>query len=464
MFLIRAGLAFLVVALAGCAVAPGTTSPGTTSPAPTAPAATFRSAEATAALPTSMPSAAPAAPGGSAIRIGLVYPLSGRLAEWGQEVRPFIRAAEQQINALPEAVAAGVYFELLVRSSESTPEGALAAVRDLVENQNVRIIAGLPLSSELSATIGYLNDRGVAVISSASTSPALELRRPDLVYRISPPELYLARTLAELALHLGYTKAAIIHRGHGDVWGEAYTAEIERAFRENGFPVASIPFEPTHPQVQDYAAEVKALAARAAELGADDGLVILLVAWEGEDLNILHHAAADPALSGVRWLSALLYPSLLDGRWEGVDRSDARELAFARQMWGQESRPAMSDRLRALWSEARSELGREPRFEHVYLLDTVQLAARAVLLAETGGGAAIAAAIPTAATGWEWSTGPIRLDANGDRASGDLAYYGLLRVDGGYEYRHFAYYHSAAGEFEILVEPQPRPGTFCPEC
>jgi branched-chain amino acid transport system substrate-binding protein len=419
--------------------------------------------------PTQVPTAQPTAkPGlGPEVRIGVVYPLSGRLEQWGKEAVPFIQMAEADINALPESTAAGLRFRFVIRSTETTEEGAMAAVQDLVEKEGIRVIAGLPLSGELEHSISYLTQHHVAVVSSASTGPLPVLRKPDTVFRIAPSELYLARTLAEFALDLGYRKAAVIYRTDG--WGDPYAAEIAAAFKSRGYPTALVPIEPTHPYPKDYAAEVAQLSARVAELGADDEMVVFMVVWEGEDLNILHHAAQDTTLSHVRWLAAILYPSLLSGHFVGSELSfpDARDFALAHKMWGEESHPPMNELVRRLWTQAKAQLGEEPRFEHVYLYDALQIAARAVMLAGTAeDGEAVAAAIPAAVEGYNPATGLIRFDNKGDRASGDLAYYGLFQSGAEFEYRYYAYfyYDAAGGRFEVLQEPEPRYIRFCPEC
>ena len=115
-------------------------------------------------------------------------------------------------------------------------------------------------------------------------------------------------------------------------------------------------------------------------------------------------------------------------------------------------------------TQAKAELGREPRLEHIYLYDALQIAARAVLLAGEDNGDAVAAAIPAAAKGYSPASGVIRFDQNGDRESGDLAYYGLFQGDQGWEYRYYAYYDAAADRFLVLSAPDLRLIEFCPEC
>lgn len=457
-------LSMTLIMLAGCQ--PSAAPVATPMPTPLPPTATPVATPTPTLLPptaTPLPTSTPVPPALSPeVRIGIVYPLSGRLEEWGQEALPFIQMAESDVNALPETIAAGVRFRFVVRSSETTAEGAQAAVRDLVENEGVQVIVGLPLSMGLDATIAYLTQHHVAVVSSASTAPLPNLRQPDIVFRIAPPELYLAHTFAEFALEMGYRKTAVIYRT--DNWGPRYAEEIAATFRAQGYPTALVPIEPTHPQVGDYATEVAQLSARVAELGADDEMVVFMVVWEGEDLDILHHAAEDATLSSVRWLSALLYPTFESGCFPSACFPEVREFALAHDLWGEESHPPMNDLVRRLWGQAKAELGREPRFEHVYLYDAMQIAVRAILLAGTEEGDVVAAAIPAALAGYDPATGVIRFDENGDRASADLAYYGLFRNQGRLEFRHFAYYDAATDRFEILLEPVPPPIQFCPEC
>jgi ABC-type branched-subunit amino acid transport system substrate-binding protein len=400
------------------------------------------------------------------VSIGVVYPLSGRLEGWASEALPFINIAEADVNGLPQAKAAGVRFSAVVRSSDATGEGALAAVKDLVEKEHVLVIAGLPVSEELMGSIQYLTENGIAAVSSASTSPSPTLMKRDTVFRIMPSELYMARRLAELAMHLGYRRAAVIHRT--DEWGNAYSAEVMSRFKSLGYQAAEVGIVPTHPNVTDYATQVKQLSDRVAELGADGKTVAIMAVWEGEDLNILHHAAEDPTLSGVRWLSAVLYPSLLTGQFEasGIDLPDARDFALSHQMWGGENHPPSNALLRRIWTQAKGDLGHAPRFEHVYLYDAIQVVARAMMLAGAQDGRSVAASIPAAVKGYDPATGPIGFDENGERATGDLAYYGLFKNGTQYEYRYYSYFHddSPNGSFQVLQEPEVRETEFCPEC
>jgi ABC-type branched-subunit amino acid transport system substrate-binding protein len=424
--------------------------------------------------PTARPSPIPPTPTTppplpSEIPIGIVYPITGRLADvnnWGSEGEPFWQAAETDLNGLPEVAAKGIHFKLVVRTSNSDGEGARLAVKELVETEGVQAIAGLPTTGELLGSMNYLTENQIAAISSASTGPNPELMQKDTVYRLMPTELYMARKLADLAMYLGYTKAAIIYRTDG--WGDAYAAEFAKHFEEQGYSTRQVAITPTHPEVKDYADQVQELSGKVAELGVDEKTIAVLAVWEGEDLNILHHAAADPNLSAVRWFAALAGPSLLNGVFgdDSFSFPDAIQFAYQKKLWSQENHPLTNDLVKGLWSQATTQLGREPRFEHVYVYDAVQLLARATLLAGTWNGASIAARLPEAATGYQAATGIIRFDPYGDRSSGDLDYFAQFPVGSEFEYKYvgFFYDNEAGGYFELLAEPQERNVQFCPEC
>ena len=442
----------LAPTMASCR-APGTPQgpqPGQASPQPTA-------------SPSPLP---PPLPG--IVKIGVIYPITGRLVDvnhWGDEAEPLWQQAGKDINNLDDTVKQGVQFKLVIRSSDSTGAGALKAAQDLVENEGVQAIVGLPTGSEASATVAYLTKNQIAAISSGSTGPKEELRQPDTLYRIMPNEIYLAHKMARLAMELGYTRAAIIYRTDG--WGDIYAEEFASRFTAQGYPTASVAIEPTHPNVKDYETEVAELSQKVAGLGVDPHTAVVMAVWEGEDLNILHHAAADRNLSSVRWFSAAAGPALLYGVFDGgPSLPDASKFAYTHGLWSYENHSPLTPSVSNLLKYAEKELGRKPHFEHVYLYDAIQLMARAILLAGTYDGVSIASHIPGAAGVYDAATGPIHFDINGDRDAGDMAYTCMLPAGGDYEYQYCAYFRDDAsgGYFEILKAPELRDRTFCVEC
>ena len=217
--LVMGAMAAVILAAMGCnggttptEVIPTSTPAGILAESPT-PAPTI-AATATATLAPSPTAAATLPP---EVRIGVVYPLSGRLEQWGKEALPFIDMAQADINSSPEAVAAGLHFNFVVYSSETTEEACWPPRGTWWKTRGCRSSSGCPRAA---------NSQGPSAISPSIMWRWLALHRrrlsqacvqPDTVFRIAPPELYLARTLAEFALNQGYRKAAVIYRTDG--WG-----------------------------------------------------------------------------------------------------------------------------------------------------------------------------------------------------------------------------------------------------
>lgn len=386
------------------------------------------------------------------VKIGVIYPFTGPLAAWGQEAGPFLNQAEADINGL----APGVTFQLIPRTSDSTPAGALLAAQDLVDLQGVQAIVGLPTSPELSGALDFLRARQVAVISSTSTGSAPELRQPDNVYRIMPNELYLARNLADLILTRGYTRVAIIRDSGG--WGRDYSTELVAHLQASGIITESVVIVSTpSPTPTSYAAEVADLANKAGILSVSGPTAVVMVVREGDDLIILNQAAAIPTLQ-LPWFSAMAGPELLTSLYSGLYLPTGSSFAYARGLWSQEYLLPRGGQADGLLTQAQVILGFKPRAEHVFVYDAVQLMARAILLAGAYDGLTIAAQIPAAAASYPAATGPFFFDGNGDRDAGDLAYTCLLPAGGLYQYHYCAYFHGSSfgGNFDVRPDPEPR--------
>ena len=387
--------------------------------------------------------------------IGIVYPMSGRLDWWARDTQPVIEAAERDLQAMLDETGSPVRFNFLFADSESTGEGALEAVKSLVD-EGAQIIVGLPTSGEVDGALSYIIASGIPVISPSST--ASHLSRPDNVFRLSIPENSRARIGAELALELGYGEVIVIHRDDG--WGSAYAETVSTAFTERGLTAHSIAFEPSHTYYMNYSDEVRELEALADE---GERALVYLVAWENEDYSILNEARKSPVLSRVRWFTAALYPTILErsvmfGMAEGL-----RDFALEVGLWAPEQRPIVQPLTIGLMEEARTELGRYPNYEHIYLYDAVMVAAKAFLTAGCGDSESLTAAIPLVAEQHFGATGHKELDLNGDLLTEDMAFIGVVKQGDTYELGYYAFHDGSRNEFSIMDKPRERKWWFSPQ-
>jgi ABC-type branched-subunit amino acid transport system substrate-binding protein len=387
--------------------------------------------------------------------IGIVYPMSGRLDWWARDTQPVIEAAERDLQAMLDETGSPVRFNFLFADSESTGEGALEAVKSLVD-EGAQIIVGLPTSGEVDGVLSYIIASGIPVISPAST--ASHLSRPDSVFRLSTPENYRARIGAELAIELGYGEVIVIHRDDG--WGSAYAETVSRAFTERGLKAHSIAFEPSHTYYMNYSDEVRELEALADE---GERALVYLVAWENEDYSILYEARKSPVLSRVRWFTAALYPTIIEQRVMFGMAEGLRDFAIEVGLWAPEQRPIVQPLTIRLMEEARTELGRFPSYEHIYLYDAVMIAAKAFLTAGCGKSESLTAAIPLVAEQHFGATGHKSLDQNGDLLTEDTAFIGVVKQGETYELGYYAFHDGSRNEFSIMDKPRERKWWFSPQ-
>ncbi|MFQ5907652.1 MAG: ABC transporter substrate-binding protein [Thermoplasmata archaeon] len=387
--------------------------------------------------------------------VGIVYPMSGRLDWWAGDGQPIIDAAKRDVQEMLNETGSDAKFLFPFADSRSTGEGALAAVENVVAAGS-QIVVGLPTSFEVEAALAYVSGLGIPVISPASTASHLSI--PDSVFRLSTPENYRARIGAELALSMNFTQVVVIHRDED--WGNAYAETVTEAFQEKDLPTYKIPFEPSHTFYRNYSSEVKELETL---VQGEEHTLAYLVAWENEDYSILDEARRSPTLSGIRWLTAAMYPSLIERVTMFGMAEDLRDFALTVDLWAPEQRPIVNDLTVRLMEESRSRLGHYPSYEHVYLYDSVMIAARALLAAGSGESDILSTVIPQVAETYFGATGHKPLDANGDLQTEDTAFIGVVKEDDAYELGYYAFHAGSRDEFTILGEPQERSWFFSPQ-
>ena len=384
--------------------------------------------------------------------IGILYPFTGRLDWWSADAVPIIEAAQRDVNKYLLALNSTARIRFITGDSCSTKEGAIDAAIKLID-AGAQIIVGAPTSLEVESIMKATQDAMVPIISPASTSSSLS--QPDHIYRLSTPENYRARIGAELGVHLGYRRVVAVYRE--DNWGPGYSDTVMEVFTSRGLEAYSVSFPVSHPGYMNYTATV----AEVEKLVSGDATLIYLIAWENEDYSILNEAQSSTVLSGARWFTAAMYPSivdesLVDGRITGM-----RDYAIKLGLLAPEQRPIASKAATSLMDEAKQRLGRHPSYEHMYMYDAIMVAARALL--RSGGGGELASAIRLVTDDYYGVTGWKTLDGNGDLASEDTAFIGVHHTSRGYELSYYAFHYGTWGEFNVLEEPMRRTWFFSPE-
>lgn len=162
---------------------------------------------------------------GGEIPIGLVYPITGRLAT--SFAPPIYNGFELALEEINNAQLGDVRFKFIVQDDLSTPEGAVEAYRKLIDEYNVPVIFGPTTSDQAEAAFRIAQQNQVVAFSSSSNRVGLSalghfLFRAGLTTdKIIPPGIRASHAT------LGYNRVAIIYDE-----SDTYSIDSKERFRD----------------------------------------------------------------------------------------------------------------------------------------------------------------------------------------------------------------------------------------
>jgi len=243
-----------------------------------------------------------AAPAGQA---RVTYTIGGAIAVTGaayQTDGPIRRDAAilavDQMNAQLEAAGSPVRFVWTNENTAGTADGARAAFQ-LLAAAGVKVVVGPLSTGEVSAIRDFVTQNKIVSISPSSTGvgPAIP---NDYVFRAPPTDIPQAKALAQLVDDLGYDEVAIIARNddYGRGFADLFESRMETVYSGT---VLRIMYAT---DATDLATEVSQLNANVQSLGPGANTAVLMVAFEGDGLEIVDEARLQANLRGVRWFGS----------------------------------------------------------------------------------------------------------------------------------------------------------------
>lgn len=216
------------------------------------------------------------------VLIGGTYPLTGVLADDGQEMVDAIELAFADVNASGGIESLGAEAVFRVLDSTGAPEQAAQNVQSLIDDGAVSII-GAWLSSNTLATTQIAERAGIPHIVDQSQAPELIERGFENTFRVmfDPPKVAVSANdfieVANAELGLDGTAVHLFEESaFGSAQNEYFVAEAER--RGNLDVLLSIPYAST---TTDLSAEV----AQAIASGAD---MLLSTGYSADSLLLLN--------------------------------------------------------------------------------------------------------------------------------------------------------------------------------
>ena len=158
------------------------------------------------------------------ISIGLVYPVTGRLATFALPIQRGFELALEKVNS---SQLGDVRFKFIIEDDQSTVEGAVEAYNKLIHQTDVPVIFGPTTSGQAEAAFPIAQENGVVAFSSSSNTSGLSALG-DFIFRAGlTTDVLLPAGVRATHAELGYQGVAIIY---DEV--DPYSIDSHEKFRE----------------------------------------------------------------------------------------------------------------------------------------------------------------------------------------------------------------------------------------
>lgn len=166
------------------------------------------------------------------IKIGVVLPLTGDGAAYGQKEKNGIELAIQQVNE--SGGINGKKIKAIYEDSQGVPAPAASAVQKLINIEKVQVIIGDAFSSPTLAMVPIADQSKVVIMSPSASSPKLSGASP-FFFRVWPSDTSEGAKMAEVAVHtLKLNRFAVIYGNNDYSLGlkDVFVGKVEELEKE----------------------------------------------------------------------------------------------------------------------------------------------------------------------------------------------------------------------------------------
>lgn len=195
------------------------------------------------------------------IKVGLITPLTGDVATFGQSTKKAAEMAVEEINA--KGGVLGKKIELIIEDDRNDPKETANLVRKLVDQDGVVAIIGSLTSKCSLAGMPIANQKKIPMISSSSTNPKVTETGP-YSFRVCFIDDFQGQVMAKFAYEdLGARKAAILY-DVGNDYSKGLAEFFEKSFKELGGEVVAV--ETYQQQDNDFNAQLTSIKAKSPDV------------------------------------------------------------------------------------------------------------------------------------------------------------------------------------------------------
>lgn len=161
------------------------------------------------------------------IKIGMLYELTGGLAEFGENLSKACNLAAEHINDTGGPL--GRELKLVPSDTGTVPDQGVAATRKLLNIANVPALSGPCASAVAMASAPLVVKAEVPLVAHCATTPLLtEYEDNDFIFRTSATDAFQGKALAKLAKEKGHARISILARN--DTFGRSLAKVLKDSF------------------------------------------------------------------------------------------------------------------------------------------------------------------------------------------------------------------------------------------
>lgn len=379
------------------------------------------------------------------LKIGVIMPLTGELADYGVTSLNGIKLAAEEINKAGGVLGAPV--TLAIGDDQTSPQSGVSAAQKLVSVEKASVLVG-PMGSGVFIPVAktVALPAGIPIITGSATSPVISTldQGKGLVFRSVPSDAFQGVALADVAQNKGYKSVGVIYINND--YGKGLAENFQKSFAARGGKVTgTVGYEPKQPS---FRGEVQKAATGKPE-------ALLVIAYTGDGVPILKQALESGLFKHFLLSDGMRAPEIVETL--GADFLEGAAGTSPSPLPGN---PA-SDNFTAAYKAFYGENSPKPYIDTFY--DATYIASLAAEQAKSTDPAKIAVAIRAVTNGdgekvgpgefakakdilakggkitYVGASGPIHFDANGDTGS------------------TFAHWEITGGDYKTIRIFEPKP-------
>jgi len=352
------------------------------------------------------------------VTIGMLAPVTGGAAGYGQDINEAFMLALDDFNAQLEEDGQTWRLAASAHDTETSKETTMEKMRKL-GGDGVRIVAGPSIDTFDTDVIAYAAANDMLLFSCCSEAHS-KSAGGDPLFRMIADQSVRAGVLADFVAGTGIKTIVPVSRA--DEWATGTISFAAERFAESGGQAADhIEYDPDG-TFGDSHMSALADSVREALASADPSEVAVLYVGFEETYDFIEAASAYDTLSKVRWFGSDANTVL---------HENAAGLEFAEQVGFTVIEPAFHDGRVAADVTARLSAieGRQPSIYAMFAYDVVSILGRAINEARTSNPADVIPEIARTSAGYVGASGEgITFDSAGDRTHIEYAFFEI--VDG----------------------------------